>query len=151
MKKIDLGQGIGILANVGVIAGIIFLAVELRQNNDQLAAQITINQHEIRTNDIGRFAQDAGLAEILLKLRKGEQLSDLERERMFWVYAGRFLNWQLNYSLGALGTDRVAAIRAGIRQDRHLVEFWREFEPSLSPEFVDFINEEVVDDIEAIE
>lgn len=32
MKKIDLGQMITILANVGVIAGIIFLAIELRQN-----------------------------------------------------------------------------------------------------------------------
>ena len=30
LKKIDLGQTISILANVGVIAGIVFLAVELR-------------------------------------------------------------------------------------------------------------------------
>ena len=29
MKKIDLGQTIAILANIGVIAGIVFLAVEL--------------------------------------------------------------------------------------------------------------------------
>jgi len=39
MKKIDLGQTITILANVGVIVGIIFLAAELRQNNRQLALQ----------------------------------------------------------------------------------------------------------------
>ena len=44
MKKIDLGQTIGILANVGVIAGIVFLAVELRQNNELLATQITATQ-----------------------------------------------------------------------------------------------------------
>ncbi len=30
MKNINLGQTIGILANVGVVAGIIFLAVELK-------------------------------------------------------------------------------------------------------------------------
>ena len=36
MKKIDPGQTIQILANVGVIAGIAFLAVELRQNNELL-------------------------------------------------------------------------------------------------------------------
>ncbi len=29
MKKIDLGQTIGILANVGVIAGILFLGIAL--------------------------------------------------------------------------------------------------------------------------
>ena len=39
MKKIDLGQTITILANIGVIAGIIFLAVELRQNNELLGVQ----------------------------------------------------------------------------------------------------------------
>ena len=32
MKKIDLGQTLNTLANVGVIAGIVFLGVELRQN-----------------------------------------------------------------------------------------------------------------------
>ena len=32
MKKIDLGQTLTILANVGVIAGIVFLGYELRQN-----------------------------------------------------------------------------------------------------------------------
>ncbi len=44
MKKIDLGQTITILANVGVIAGIVFLAVELRQNNTLMAAQARFNQ-----------------------------------------------------------------------------------------------------------
>jgi hypothetical protein len=33
MRKIDLGQGIQILANVGVIASIVFLAVQVRQTN----------------------------------------------------------------------------------------------------------------------
>ena len=32
MKKIDVGQAIGILANIGVLGGVVFLAVELRQN-----------------------------------------------------------------------------------------------------------------------
>ncbi len=39
MKKIELGQTIAILANVGVIAGILFLAIELRQNNEALGLQ----------------------------------------------------------------------------------------------------------------
>jgi len=39
MNKIDLGQTIVILANVGVIAGIVFLAVEIRQNNRIVQAQ----------------------------------------------------------------------------------------------------------------
>ena len=37
-KKIDLGQTIGILANAGVIAGIVLLGMELRQNNELVVA-----------------------------------------------------------------------------------------------------------------
>jgi hypothetical protein len=36
VKKIGLGQTISVLANIGVIAGIVFLGIELQQNNDCL-------------------------------------------------------------------------------------------------------------------
>ena len=49
MKKIDLGLTISILANVGVIAGIVFLALELQQNNSLLAAQARREQLDART------------------------------------------------------------------------------------------------------
>ena len=40
MKKIDLGQTIAILANIGVIAGIAFLALEIRQNTDAVRSTV---------------------------------------------------------------------------------------------------------------
>jgi hypothetical protein len=39
MKKIDLGQAIQI-ANVGVIAGIVFLGVEIHQNNEAMGQHL---------------------------------------------------------------------------------------------------------------
>ena len=39
MKKVDLGQAINTLANIGVIAGIVFLALELQQNSKQVSLQ----------------------------------------------------------------------------------------------------------------
>lgn len=39
MKKIDVGQAVAVLANVGVIAGIMFLAIELRLNTRAVEAQ----------------------------------------------------------------------------------------------------------------
>ena len=39
MKKLDLGQTITILANLGVIAGIVFLGLELRQTQSAMQAQ----------------------------------------------------------------------------------------------------------------
>ena len=35
MKKIDVGQSLSILANVGVLIGIVFLAIEIRASNVQ--------------------------------------------------------------------------------------------------------------------
>jgi hypothetical protein len=39
MKKIDLNQGVNTLANLGVIAGIVFLALEINQNSEMMRAQ----------------------------------------------------------------------------------------------------------------
>jgi hypothetical protein len=39
MKKIDLGQTISIVANIGVVAGIVFLGIEIRQNTQALEAE----------------------------------------------------------------------------------------------------------------
>ena len=52
MKKIDLGQTITILANVGVIVGIVFLVVEIRQNTQQLTLELSwqVNQKIFENN-----------------------------------------------------------------------------------------------------
>ena len=39
MKKIGLGQTITLIANLGVIVGVVFLAHVLRQNNQHLPLQ----------------------------------------------------------------------------------------------------------------
>ena len=44
MKKIDLGQTAAVLANLGVIAGVLFLALELQQNNELIAAEGRLNR-----------------------------------------------------------------------------------------------------------
>ena len=39
MKKIDLGQILTILANIGVVAGIVILTIEIRDSNRQARSQ----------------------------------------------------------------------------------------------------------------
>ena len=67
MKKIDLGQTITILANVGVITGIAFLGIEINQNTrslevgayQDLIAQITdISKLSIDNPEIWRLANE---------------------------------------------------------------------------------------------
>ena len=66
MKKIDLGQTLQILANIGVIAGIVFLAVEIRQNTVSnqssayqawVAANMELNSSLIPADMVGAISQ----------------------------------------------------------------------------------------------
>ncbi len=72
MKNIDLGQTLTILANVGVIAGIVFLGIEVRQNSTQIeqatiavAAQAVFELNQ-EANEIRRtLYSDASLIELV--------------------------------------------------------------------------------------
>ena len=83
MKKIDLAQSVGILANIGVIVGIIFLTVEIAQNNDQLASQTRNTIFELRAGLERDVVNNAGgIADLLGKMRRGEALTDVEQIRL---------------------------------------------------------------------
>ena len=88
MKKIDLGQTVNTIANLGVIAGIVFLAIELDQNRDLMRAEI---RHELSQGAIDYLAREAGdgeLAEIVTKAYNGEPLSAVEVRRFnYQTYA----------------------------------------------------------------
>lgn len=74
MKKIDLGQTIQILANIGVIAGILFLAVEIRTNTqmNRIAIQQAFSANWLQINS--QLAGDVDLAALIVKAYSGEQL-----------------------------------------------------------------------------
>ena len=143
MKKFNLGQSITILANVGVIAGIVFLGIELRQNNDQLAVQIILSRNDNRANDIVRFATEGELAEMQVKLKRNQELSEVEYERAFWAYGVRFHNWQTSYEIDGDSFSTVS-IAAHLRRDPYLIQFWNEFRDFLDADFVELIETEVI-------
>ncbi|MCZ6497512.1 MAG: hypothetical protein O6765_02155 [Gammaproteobacteria bacterium] len=82
MKKLDLGQTLGILANVGVIAGIVFLGVELRQNNELLVAQASFARFSIERERRERVMESPEYADLVIKARSDAPLSESERLRM---------------------------------------------------------------------
>ena len=63
MKKIDVGQTVSILANVGVIAGILLLAFELSQNNKLLRAQADETYLQNRLDNRRRTIEDPEFAQ----------------------------------------------------------------------------------------
>ena len=80
MKRINLGQTVSTLANVGIVASIIFLAMEVRDNATQtrvdsvqvIVGQFVVWQAQIANNDALAEIYTTGLADF-------DQLSETEK------------------------------------------------------------------------
>lgn len=148
MKKIDLGRAVSILANVGVIAGIVFLAVELQQNNELLAAQARRDQLIARTAGAEMQLTNDVLAELVFKARNGESLTERETDRFydFAYYQFRQWEWQYNeYVAGMLEEADWPVIgwRGYVRGLPILAQVWEQRKQNVSPDFMRFMDENV--------
>ena len=97
MKSFDLGKFVKTLANVGVIAGIVFLAFELRQNNELMEAEARFNRVAVSREAYNILSTNRELAEIYVKVNNNESLTEVEHFRfrssqmrflinMEWIY-----------------------------------------------------------------
>lgn len=141
MNMDKLNQWLTLVANVGVVVGIVFLAFEIRHNSNELATQIAMNGHQIRTNDIGRTAMDGGLAHALVKLRSDEQLTPTEEERLWAYFSVRFVNWESEYGLGSLAEHGPIA---SFRRLPQSTRYFEEYRPFLNEQFVNYMDEFVL-------
>ena len=104
MKKIDVGQTIGILANLGVVAGILFLVVEIQQNTESLQAEMRFNQSERTTDAVEQFVSNPQLVSAYVKFERGDSLSR-EEDIVLSFYARRiFTSWGWIYGEIQRGT-----------------------------------------------
>ena len=112
MKNIDLGRTLNTLANVGVIAGIIFLAVELNQNNELLELEAEATRTQIFLDGWERIASDPALVALMLKDRKNEVLTDAEEMQLNAYWMGYFLRGKWTYeNISSEQDQRAASLR----------------------------------------
>ena len=97
MKNIDLGQTLGLLANVGVIAGIVLLAYELHQNRQMMRAQTRNAISETLIGLLTLPTNSPELNQMLQKRAAGEPLTPLERG-LYIGYEGAFWRYRENVS-----------------------------------------------------
>jgi len=146
MKKIDLGQTIGILANLGVIAGIAFLAVELSQNNQLLEYEARQAQLNIR-KDVNLFiAGNNQLAGVLAKMEARDDLTPAEQIQIDFFNNNVLSNWEsmvVGYDSGLIAFEGVP-----VRVMRNLYclnpygikDRWENyFAPGADPVFAEFM------------
>ncbi|HEY5623428.1 MAG TPA: hypothetical protein VIV14_06675 [Gammaproteobacteria bacterium] len=151
MKKIEFGQSVSILANLGVIAGIVFLALELRQNNDLMEAATRAAQNERIQDYAMQLYTVPGLAEILVKHKNGEPLTEAEELQLFGRKVRMLRGFEAQYRESVLGTAEDVPVGNWIRYFYRgsegyppLFYAWDEAKPLLTPDFVQFFEENVV-------
>jgi len=123
MSKIErLNQWLTLVANLGVVAGLIFLTLEVRTNTEAnlIAVDQTVSENWMELN--GQLAQDRELAELITKAQSGDELDPVEALRFEgWVrqhltHASQILRL---YDGGLLDAGRV---RQNFRDVRKLAE-----------------------------
>lgn len=64
-SKISIGTGLTILTNIGLVIGLIFVWLELRQNQTQLEADVELSLATSYQTALGRVVENQALAEII--------------------------------------------------------------------------------------
>ena len=149
MKKLDLGQTITILANVGVIAGIIFLGLELRQNNELQVMQARETRLDRQNSVIDLMIENPDIIELLGK--NPESLTEAEHDRLQFSGLKIFLAFEYQYGEVVRGlTDEDALARAHRaiyfrpRMNYGAPLTWELFKKRTSPEFIRWFEENVI-------
>jgi hypothetical protein len=92
MKKPDLGQLVGILANLGVIAGIVFLSLQINQANriatQQVRTELTARHFDLQKSVL----ENAELADLLFKLQSADTDLTPREQIQAQSYAALLLN-----------------------------------------------------------
>ena len=145
MDSDRLNKWLTLGANLGVLVGIIFLAVELRQNNENLATEVRATHFFSITDTWGMVAENPELAAAISKDFEKEELSSAENSQLqaYWVRVFLALQWgfrempEEEFRRG-LGFQQQAFLGASTHPPA-----WQFAEPLLDPEFVVFMNENV--------
>jgi hypothetical protein len=150
--NIDVAEIITIVANIGVLAGIIFLALELRQNNRFLAAQARLALRQFR-NDMADSLIQPAVTEAIFKHHHGDGVTDSERGIALGVAAKALEVWEWQYGEYRAGMLQLSEVPFGAwRLWYHgkgpvpipAREMYQARRAIMNPDFVRFFDENVV-------
>ena len=161
MKKIELSHLIQIAANLGVIAGIAFLAVELNQNNRLLRAEAIGSVLETRLARQELVLNNDSLVSVLAKNSRSEALTDEDMIRIEAQMYRTLLGRQRDYFLYQEGILTEEYFRASFPLMKvtmsetdstySYLDFWEARKMiSASPAYRDFVEKCIVSDCETI-
>ena len=151
-----LNQWLTLVANLSVVAGILFLAVELRQNTAAIRAQTRDALTEKQMEIVGWQATTPELATLHAKVMDGEELSTAELVQFSGFVIAQFREWEnshYQFSAGLFTAPEFEARRESWRtlltgaSSSGYIQTWRRFRLTFAPSFRAELDR-IVDEVE---
>jgi len=144
-----LNRWLSLAANIGVLAGIALLVVEVRQNNANLNAQARAIYHTNFADVWGMAALEPGLAEVLSKELLREPLTRPEAIQLAAYFTKDLLANQLSYL--ELPAEESAGnlhyLRGSFDNFPLYRGVWEHRQDFFNPAFVEYVNQNIVDQL----
>lgn len=103
MKKIDLGQTLGVLANLAVVSGIVFLAVQIREERDYAIVENTTTVGHGMADWMSSVAHDRDRSDVVFRGSQDFQnLAPLEQ----FEFDLLMRSWIMRIEMGRLAQNR---------------------------------------------
>ena len=137
-----LNKWLTLIANIGVLIGIGFVAYELHQNTTATQLETTSNFQNAFAEVELMIASNPEFADLLTKGRKGEQLADAEFVRLQAFYRTVLRAWQTNvtqHEAGGLSAEAFEGtkdlMQQTFNQDISLLNHWKRNRAQFTPAF----------------
>jgi hypothetical protein len=149
MNNSKIGDWLTLIANVAVVGGIVFLAIELSQNNELLRSE---SRQTLVANDVTSLTTNIENADVFAKLVSNSELSTEDQIRLSFMYMLDLRNREFEYfqyTNGLLDEETWLAYRhvilvnhsAGIGRS-----WWDEIgREVIDPEFAKLVDDLLVD------
>jgi len=142
-----LNQWLMLIANVGVLVGIFFLAYELRQNTQMMKSQTRAQVSQAVIENIA-MSREPAMLKALLKQESGDRLSREDELLLDNAANATFRMWENNfyqYRAGLFEESEFDAERAIwidiMSSDEIFQSHWRNRRTTYSTQFRDFMDE----------
>lgn len=97
MNTENIKNWASLLANVGVLTGLVFLIIEINQTNSLMRSEERYNRLEIALSGPDLIVQNPHLITALRKRDNEEELTEDERYLLNSFYVGNFIAWQWSW------------------------------------------------------
>jgi len=145
MKRSDVGSIIQVLANVGVVAGLIFLALQLRQSTEvmRLDAYTAFVANRLSIN--AALVENPDLRAAFISAGNGEPMSADQQFLLERFYLTALTAWESEYALyrrGLLSEEDlpVAGWRAALQAWPNIGAYWERSKDFRETDFRSFVD-----------